>query len=962
MNTRAWKFSSAVPCILVIALFTAILPVASAQSAAANGTLSGTVVDPQGSVVAGAQVTIRNTDLAFTRTITTDEGGNFTLPALPAGAYTVQVNATGFTLKRPPRIQMGVGSSVRITLKLDLAATRQEVTVTGRGATVEGNTTAPSVNKDDPAASNTIAGLTVTYLPNRNRDFSQFGQLAAGVVPDTNSSGLVIAGQRANAVKEAVDGGDFNDPLQGGQRGAQDGAFFFPQTVVREFQIVHAGAGSEVGETNAGFVNVVTKSGSNKFHGEGFYIGRPSWLTSEDTFGHSLDNVQNEFGGSFGGPIRKNRIFYYLGGEQDYLHVPYWTQFQQQAPGIVVPAFLSNLQHQIVATTSPTALFARTDFLLNSTNTLNLQANYNHIRAAGLNEGSTRTLAAQNHSGSLSGNSIWVRGTLATVFSPAMVNQLLAQWTRDTRNRLPNDNSPEIFINGFGVLGGNSLLPDRFTSDSRQISDDISISNGGKLLRVGAAFAYDPARQFREANLNGRFDFNSLADFLADAPRRYRQTFAGADALYRGVVRQLGVYISGKLPLRPDLTITGGLRWDGQWNPQPTNPNPAIPQSTFIPDDLGQWQPRLGIAWNPASNTVVRLSSGLYDAPTPGAVFQRVFTDNGLNTVIADSFFDPAILPLVAAPGFAFHALPAVPPGLTTPAALVVGVSPDFHNPRSFQFSGSVEQQLNRKLTVSAGYLRNSTWDLQQRLDRNLNSPTLNANGLPVFPALRPVPSVGQLLVNESNAHSSYDSFLLTANLQLPRRSQLMVNYTLSRTRDNDSSFGPFGMDSTLNPFNLAAERAYSSQDVRNNFNLSGVINLLWGLKVNPIIVARSGQPYTPVVGFDLQNDANDLNDRAIIHSLVAPRNVLRQPAFFNFDLRFVKDITLKGEGHHLDLFMDIFNITGAANRNFGPDATSFFGTPSSPVFTAGQPLFAPDTTRFGGARQVQFTARIVAF
>jgi len=303
MNTCALKFSSAVLCILTIALFITELPVVSAQSAAANGTLSGTVVDPQGNVIAEAQVTIRNTDLAFTRAVATDESGNFTLPAIPAGAYTVQVSATGFTLKKPPRIQVGVGSSVRITLKLDLATAQQEVTVTGRGATVEGNTTAPSVNKDDPTASNTIAGLTVTYLPNRNRDFSQFGQLAAGVAPDTNSNGLTVAGQRSTAVKEAVDGGDFNDPLQGGQRGAQDGTFFFPQTVVREFQIVHAGASSEVGGTNAGFVNVVTKSGSNKFHGEGFYIGRPSWLTSEDAFGHSLDNVQNEFGGSFGGPI-----------------------------------------------------------------------------------------------------------------------------------------------------------------------------------------------------------------------------------------------------------------------------------------------------------------------------------------------------------------------------------------------------------------------------------------------------------------------------------------------------------------------------------------------------------------------------------------------------------------------------------------------------------------------------------
>ena len=139
-----------------------------------------------------------------------------------------------------------------------------------------------------------------------------------------------------SAFSAAVDGADFNDPLNGGERGAQDGSLFFPQTVVREFQVVHAGATAEVGGTNAGFVNVITKEGSNKYHGEAFYIGRPSGLL-DDAFGHSLDNAQNEFGGSLGGPIKKNRAFFYIGAEQDYLNIPYWTQFEPQAPGTVIP-------------------------------------------------------------------------------------------------------------------------------------------------------------------------------------------------------------------------------------------------------------------------------------------------------------------------------------------------------------------------------------------------------------------------------------------------------------------------------------------------------------------------------------------------------------------------------------------------------------------------------------------------
>jgi hypothetical protein len=151
------------------------------------------------------------------------------------------VKAQGFTLKKPARVTLGVGASVQVDIRLEVAAVSQGVTVTAHGPTVEGNTLPPAINKQAPEVSNTLAGLTVTYLPNRDRDFSQFGQLGAGVQPTLVNSGLVVDGQRPNSLAVSVDGADFTDPLNGGQRGDGDGSFFFPQTVVREFQIVHAG-------------------------------------------------------------------------------------------------------------------------------------------------------------------------------------------------------------------------------------------------------------------------------------------------------------------------------------------------------------------------------------------------------------------------------------------------------------------------------------------------------------------------------------------------------------------------------------------------------------------------------------------------------------------------------------------------------------------------------------------------
>ena len=924
-----------------------------------TGSISGVVTDPQGQVIAGAKVTLRNADFGTTRGVTTDANGSFLAASLPAGTYMVNAEAAGFTMKKAVRVSLSTGSSVQLTVALGIARTSEQVTVTGRAPTVEGNTVSPAVNKQEVETGNFLAGLTVTYLPNRDRDFSQFGQLAAGTVSAPNTAGQIIAGQRPQFSKTEIDGADFNDPLQGGQRGSHDTALFFPQTVVREFEIVHAGATASVGGTNAGFLNIVTKEGSNKLHGEGFYIGRPATLTSRDAFHHSLDDRQNEFGGSLGGPIRKNRAFFYAGFEQDFLHVPYWTEFAAQAPGVAVPVSLLALQQQTIEKTNPSALFGRTDVILNPANTLSLEMNFNRLDATNLSEGSTRTLASPNHENSLDGDSEWLRANLGTVLGGKTVNQFLLAWSRDYRDMRPNDTGPEIFINGFGVLGGNSLSPQRYTSSRLEASEDITLSRGAAYIHFGGRFSYEPARLMQEANLNGRFDFNSLMDYLSLTPRRFRQTFVTADDIYDAAAKTLGIYVDARAPLGKTLTVSAGLRWDGQWNPQPDHPNPNAAQTARIPNDLKQWQPRLGLAWNPKTNTVVRISSGLYAAPTPTNIFQRIFTDNGINTVVADSYFDPEILPLVTVGGL--HALSAPPAGLLVPGALVVGISPRFRNPESFQSSASLEQQLGRA-NVSVGYLRNSTWRLQRQVDENLFPPTISSEGLAVFPGIRPNPSIGRLLVNQATAHSSYDGLLVTATLQVNRRTQLTANYTLSRTRDDDSSLGPFGRNSALNPFDLRAEGAYSSFDARQDFNVSAVINLPLGFKVNPIVLARSGLPYTPIVGFDLQNDANDQNDRAILNGLEAPRNILRQPSFANLDLRFVKDITLRGEGHHLDLFLDVFNVTGASNRNFGAEAISYYGTAANPVYTAGQPLFAPHTNHFGGARQVQFTARIVAF
>jgi hypothetical protein len=929
-----------------------------------TGSVFGKVTDPNQFAIPRATITVRSTDLATVRVVQSDAAGEFRINGLVPGAYTVDAQKKPLTLRKPTKLTIGLGSSVEIAIKLDIAGVKQKATVSARAGTSEGNTTTPPINQSEASVSTFFAGLTETYLPNRDRDVTQFDQFTAD--SHDNDDGTTVDGQRTNALITQVDDVAFSSPLFGSARTAEDHPFFLPQTVVREFQLVTAGASAEVGFTSAGFVNVATKEGSNRLHGEAFYTARPATLTSSDAFGNSPSNTMNNFGFSDGGPIVKNKLFFYAGIEQDILHAPRFTEFAPQATTFAIPKNLLALQGQIDERDTPLAISGRVDAVINTRNTLNLEMAGTRVRSTYMEDlsgdGEERTLGAASTAANESGQSLFAKVGLSTVLSATSVNRALVAWSSDHRAIIPLSTAPEFFINGFGVLGGSSLGAHLYTAQQWQTADDVTLSRGRSLLSFGGAFFYDPSYEQREDNLNGRFDYSSLADYLNNAPRRFQQTFVTRNVRYSDAVKSVGLYVNERVELHRGLALTAGLRWAGQWNPQPSNTNALIAQSQRVPNDLTQWQPRVGLAWTANGRTVVRVSSGLYVAPTPATIFHRVFTDNGTQTVTADSYFDPALLTLTNANTTAPVALSTVPSGLTTPHSFVEAIDPLFRNPRSFQSAASVDETVNSKLTMRAEYLHASTWRLLRSVDENLNAPMINAQGVPVFPTLRPIAGIGREMVNQSSAHAHYDGLTLSALAKLSTRSQITLNYTLSQTKDGDTNDGPYSISSALSPFDLRAENAYSSLDMRHVLNLAGIFNLPLGFKLNPLLVAQSGSPYTALIGFDTQNDANDFNDRAIVNGVETRRNIYRGPVFGDGDVRVVKDFTLKGEGHHLDLFMDIFNVTGAGNCNFGPQQVSLFGLAGNPLFSAEQALYAPGTTRIGGPRGFQFTARLVGF
>lgn len=962
-SCRSARPGSLTPVRLSASFCIALVATSSALAQNNLSSVQGTVLDSQGAAVPHARVTVRNTDLGTSRTVRSAGDGSFRADGLPSGAYTVEARSDSLATRKPLHLTLSLGSTQQLSLRVDPVAVRQDTRVTGRGGTVEGNTTAPAPNTAEASLNTFLPGLTVTYLPNRDRNFAQFTSLTAGAQQDEDGPGTILNGQRSEDLLTELDGTDFTSPLFGAQRGAEDRSDFLPLTAVREFEIVRSGADAATGRSTAGLINVVSKGGANRPRGEAFYTGRPSAFTSADAFGRPIDSVQNAFGASYSGPLRRDKLFYLLSVEKDLLQTPFQSAFDPQAPGTILPASLSAQQGEVFEHHSPLAGFGRLDLNLNSRNTLNVELGLDRIRSTNLGDGLSRSMGTAAYASSLSGQSVTSRVGLSSVPSGDLFNNAVIAWSSDHRNLQPNSAAPEQFINGFGILGGSAAGQHLYTAQRTQLLDDLTLTRGRNALTFGGNLAVEPSYELKELNANGRFDYNSLADLLNNNPRRFQQTIVTGNVRYRGTVDQLGFNINARITLRPTLFLTAGLRWDAQWNPQPPFPNAALSVTQHVPNDLRQVEPRLGLAWNPDAKTVIRISSGLYAAATPGTFFHQVFTDSGTQTLTVDSYFDPTLLTLTGGNTASPHALGALPVGLSVLHANVAGIAPSFRNPTSAQAAASIDRHLLSKLELTLGYTRNSTWALERRLDDNLAPPTATlADGTPVFAAPRPSASFGRVLVEHSDAHSTYDGLSVNANAPISRRSQLLVNYTLARTRDDDSSAGPYSPITALNPFALGAERAYSNVDARHSLNVNAIFNLPAGFKLNPLFVARSGLPYTPIVGFDTQNDANDQNDRALLNGLAAPRNILRQPAFSNLDLRLVKDFTLKGEGHHLDLFADVFNLLGSGNRRFAPDALDIYGTPQQPVFSAGLPLFAPGVADFGGPRTLQLTARLVGF
>src|SRR5213593_1604592 len=509
-------------------------PSLAAQAQATTGIIRGVVTDPSGNVVAGARVTVTDVQTQFQRTVVSNEKGVFVAPLLPLGTYDVTARAVGLGERKQTGIVLRVGETVDLALKLqpvELAA----VTVTAT----------PLVDVTKVETSTRLPNQAVAGLPNNGRNFLNLTLLTPNVsiVQGPDGDELTIAGQKGIHNNVSVDGADFNNPFFGEQRGGQRPPFTFNLDAVQEVVVTAGGASAEFGRSGSGFVNVITKSGTNELKGSLHYFGKYDWLSADLAHGTQTltpDFRQHQFGFTLGGPLKRDKAFFFIAYDQQvYDEIKQKTRPSSPALDSLTrwmdTAFGGALRGDfgpISRTNDARAGLVKIDWRLSDRHNVSLK--YNHTWSQQENG----TFDVDTWGGSANGlekdYSNAVNGSLVSYLSSNTSNEFRFQYSREDRPRPyvgvrtallgpdPTNTGlrpfPDVamdFGSGFR-FGMPFFLPIDYYDTRIQLLDNISYAHGNHFFKAGAEWNRVNSVQTFIGFANGRFIFNSVTGF-----RRY---------------------------------------------------------------------------------------------------------------------------------------------------------------------------------------------------------------------------------------------------------------------------------------------------------------------------------------------------------------------------------------------------------------------------------------------------------
>ncbi|HEV7892328.1 MAG TPA: carboxypeptidase regulatory-like domain-containing protein [Pyrinomonadaceae bacterium] len=924
------------------ALLFCVLPAAMtarARQAATSATLVGRVEDASGATIPGAEVTATNVETNQSRTSTADGEGRYRFSYMPVGTYRLRAEKPGFAALTK-QLTLTLGQALDVPLVLPVAGVAESVEVSGADV--------PVVETARTQVAETVAPEEIDSLPSNGRNYLDLAALTPGVTranpvanqrfPETSSvpgTGLSVTGQRFINNGFVVDGLSSNDDA------ADLAGTFYSQEVIREFEVITSGGIAEFGRASGGVVNVVTRSGTNDYRGRVYGFLRNQRLDARNPLAPARDPfTQAQYGASFGGPLKRDRTFFFSNFEQ--------TRLNNATVITITPTNVAAVNARLEQTgyagprvstgVVPTG-FDTTNFLFRldhrADQSNQLMARYNLYRISSVNARNVGGLNATSRGTALSDLDQTAAASLVTTLSPRTINEARVQFTRSRLDAPVNDESgPAVNISGVANFGTATFSPTARGLDTFELVDNVSTERGAHSLKVGADFLLDRADITFPGALQGVYTFSSLANFQAGRYATYQQAFGEASQFQSNP--NVGVFAQDEWKPRRDLTLNVGLRYDVQFLPSP------------VETDANNFAPRFGVAYSPDflghdHKTVIRAGYGIFFDRIPlRATSNALQRDGSKYRVAVLSFGQPG------APAFP-NVLPSFPSNLLVS---VTTIDPEIRSAYSQQSSLQVERELSNSTTLSVGYLHVRGEHII--VSRNVNAPRVPASA-GVFNLGRPDPRFANVSRFESSADSYYDGLLVSFKRRLSRWAQTRVSYTFSKAIDDAGNAFFF---SPQDNFNLRDERGLADNDQRHRLAVSGSFEAppagrdvramrraLSGFQLSYIFQYGSRLPFNVVTGTDRNNDTN-VNDRPA----GVGRNTGRGFDFASLDLRLSRRFVL-GERVNVETIVEGFNVLNRANLQL-PNNTLNPANPST-LLSFGRPTAADNP------RQIQFGLRL---
>jgi outer membrane receptor protein involved in Fe transport len=921
-----------------------------------TGSITGLVTDDSGGALPGVTVTASNLATGATRTVVSTSTGNYTIDLLTPSTYSLSGDLSGFQPAKVARVTVSLGSQTTLNLKMKVGVA-ETLTVTAA---------APIVETTRSEVSSVVNEKAIANLPANGRNFIDFVLTTPGVVRDPRSGDISFAGQRGTNNSLVVDGADTNNTFFGqalGRTGSGRAPYQFSQDAVKEFEVNANSYGAEYGRAAGAVINVITKSGTNDFDGSLFDFYRDKKYRANDYINVINKRAKQpyhyqQYGGSLGGPIIKDRHFFFANYDAQRNSFPNLVVLGSPSGGYptdtATQAALTNLRGRADSYNqdqNQNVYLLKTDSELLHSSHLSLR--YNKQKFVGNNLENGGINSAVEHTGNSNVNTDTFSGVFTTVATSSLYNEVRGQYAKDSEPGLANSTLPEATIRQGGatvlVIGRNSFSPRETTIKRNQLADTVTYVWTNHTLKGGFDWNRDNIFNFFPGNFSGVYTFNSLADFQNGVVGTYLQSFPGAGTsggTTHPNLTDTSLFLQDEWHLMSSLTLNAGLRYDKQGIEQPPISNPdaqllaAGLNTGRIHEDGNNIGPRLGFAWTPGNDnrTVLRGGYGIFYGRTTAIMIGTAHSQNGIQVQTIN--FPAALAPVY--PKF----FDAIPSGVTLPKPTIYVFAPDFQNPRTEQASLGFERALANDFSVGLSYQYVKGSNLPRSADINIGDssivPVKISTGGTVdvkqYSNVRPFSNFQRVIEFQSNGHSKYNGITLDLDKRFSDNWQARLAFTHSKAQDDrpDATIVVPGVDDGREVYdanNIAGDYALADTDVPNRAVLSGVWNVgnyangmsgvarafLGGWTLSGIASWQSGQPFSRIVSItgtagantpnDLNNDGNRLNDRA--PGFV--RNSERYPNQFSLDPRITRDIGIFGQ-LKLQLIAEAFNITNASN------------------------------------------------